>query len=193
MRVRAMLAGIVALVTVAIVGGCSAGSPGPSIGAPIILATVSPANVVTVAASSSTSTTVGAGFASIKVQLPIAVTGGGSTMTVSASSTVPSAFAPFTGGTPVAYVTLWPQAAMSFNLYPTFTLTLPAGSGITPTSTFAVAFISNDPKTGATSWQPSFIASGIVSGESVAFPGGTATPPVSLSAYDNYVFCIYQT
>lgn len=177
---------------VAVVGfvACSGGgSTGPFVNAPIILASVPPSNSITVGPA--TSTSVAAGFATIKVQIPVAASGGGNTMIVTGATNVPGPFPPFTGGTPIAYVLLYPQANMSFHLYPTLTLTLPQGS-IVPGSTYAAAYISNDPKSGATSWVPTMLATGVVSGQSVAFPGGTAATPVSLTAFNDYVFCIYQ-
>jgi hypothetical protein len=190
LRVRAILAAVIVFGAAAVFAGCSGGSPGAFFNAPQILATVPPSNIVTVAASSQTSTTVAAGFATIKVSLPIATVGSGSFVNVSASTSVPSGFTPFTGGTPIAYVTLSPESNVTFAIYPTLTLTLPQGS-ISPGTNFAVAFNSNDASTGVIHWMPTF-STGIVSGETVAFPGGTASSAVSLNANLQYVFCIYQ-
>ncbi|HUA08558.1 MAG TPA: hypothetical protein VMA98_04735 [Candidatus Acidoferrales bacterium] len=196
---------LVALTALAVAAGCggSGSTSSPATASPTATPTYVPSGPPSTTApvgSSAASVTVSAGstaepFAAT-IDFPVA-SSGSATMTVSASTSVPSTPAGITaysgsGATPLLYVELTPSATVTFPASSLeFQLTLPAVN--TPQNyNFWGALYTNDAgfPAGVNAWSAQFLGAATSSGQTLTFPNPSAS--LTFTAGDYYVFCLYE-
>jgi hypothetical protein len=164
--------------------------------APTYIPTGAPATAVPVGATSTTASVANGNFG-VYIGFPVTTSGSG-TMSVTASTAVPSVptgIAAFSasGGTTLLYVVLTPSATVTFPTYLTpFQLTLPTGYAITPQgNNFFAAMYTNDPTFpgGSGAWTAQFLGAASANGQVMSFPAPST--PLTFTAGDYYVYALY--
>ena len=198
-----IIGALFALAALALAAGCGGGAnsttptAAPTATAtPTYVPTGAPAQAVPVGASPNTASVANGNFG-MYIVFP-ATTSGSATMSVSASTTVPSVPAgitAFTAPGTLIYVVLQPTATVTFPSYPEFQLTLP--SSITPQGyNFLGALYTSDSGSpqGYNAWYAQFLgaaSSSVSNAQVLTFPS-PSSPSLTFTANDYYVYALYE-